>query len=324
MELRQLRYFVRVVEVGSISRAALDLNLVQSALSQQISRLEGELSTRLLQRTPQGVTPTEAGVAFFREAQLSLRHAEQAMRAAQHARLSGTVSVGLAPTTAAVLGLPLMQAMRERYPEVRLHLVESLSGHLSSMLNARQLDLAVLFDLPDDAGTSAPSARRWSVQALMDEDIFFIAARQTTQARVPATVRMAQLKNEALILPTGPHGLRSTLDAAFLRAKVKPLLALEVDSLAMLMDAVRAGMGATLQPWAAVARQADAGQVLYMARITDHQVKRSNWLCGLSDDELSPAALAARVVLGDCVRTLVSSGAWVGASLNIQDGRQRA
>jgi LysR family tcuABC transcriptional regulator len=48
MELRQLRYFVRVVELGSISRAALDLNLVQSALSQQISRLEGELSTRLL------------------------------------------------------------------------------------------------------------------------------------------------------------------------------------------------------------------------------------------------------------------------------------
>ena len=50
MELRQLRYLVRVIELGSISRAALDLELVQSALSQQISRLERELSTRLLQR----------------------------------------------------------------------------------------------------------------------------------------------------------------------------------------------------------------------------------------------------------------------------------
>lgn len=55
MELRQLRYFVRVLELGSISRAALDLALVQSALSQQISRLESELSTRLLQRTSKGV-----------------------------------------------------------------------------------------------------------------------------------------------------------------------------------------------------------------------------------------------------------------------------
>ncbi len=83
MELRQIRYFVKVVELGSMSRAALELDIVQSALSQQISRLESELSTRLLQRTSKGVVPTEAGLAFFREAQLTLRHAEQAARAAQ-------------------------------------------------------------------------------------------------------------------------------------------------------------------------------------------------------------------------------------------------
>ena len=74
-----------------MSRAALDLNLVQSALSQQISRLEDEFSTRLLQRSSKGVVPTEAGLAFLREAQLLLRQAEQAMQA--------------------------------RYPDVRLHLV---------------------------------------------------------------------------------------------------------------------------------------------------------------------------------------------------------
>lgn len=319
MELRQLRYFVRVVELGSISRAALDLNLVQSALSQQITRLEAELATRLLQRTPQGVTPTEAGVAFWREAQLTLRHASQAMRAAQQAHLSGTVTVGLAPTTAAVLGLPLMLAMRERYPDVRLHMVESLSGHLSAMLNARQLDLAVLFDLPMDPLNSVQTARRWRVLPLLDEDIFFICAKQHTKPKAAATVRLAQLKDQALILPTGPHGLRSTLDAAFLRAKLTPMVTLEVDSLAMLMDAVRAGMGATLQPWSAVARQADAAQALHMARITDHQVKRRNALCALSEEELSPAAVAARGVLLDCVRSLVGSGAWVGASLCAPD-----
>ena len=85
MELRQLRYFVRIVELGSMGRAALDLDMVQSALSQQISRLEGELCTRLLQRTAKGAVPTEAGLAFFREAQLALRHADQAARAAQQA-----------------------------------------------------------------------------------------------------------------------------------------------------------------------------------------------------------------------------------------------
>ncbi len=58
MELRQLRYFVRIVETGSMGRAALDLNIGVSALSQQIARLENELAIRLLQRTSRGVTPT--------------------------------------------------------------------------------------------------------------------------------------------------------------------------------------------------------------------------------------------------------------------------
>ena len=317
MELRQLKYFVRVVELGSISRAALDLNLVQSALSQQISRLEGELATRLLQRSPQGVTPTEAGVAFFREAQLTLRHADQAVRAAQQSRLSGTVTVGLAPTTAAVLGLPLMRAMRERYPDVRLHMLESLSGHLTTMLNARQLDLAVLFDSPIRASQNLQSARRWSVLPLLQEDLFFISARAHVGKRKNSSLKMVQLKDERLILPTGPHGLRSTLDAAFARAGVTPQVVLEIDSLAMLMEAVDAGLGTTLQPWSAVARFADAAERFYMARITDAQVQRVNLLCALSDDELSPAALAARVVMSDCVMQLVQSGQWTGAQLSV-------
>jgi LysR family tcuABC transcriptional regulator len=317
MELRQLKYFVRVVELGSISRAALDLNLVQSALSQQISRLEGELATRLLQRSPQGVTPTEAGVAFFREAQLTLRHADQAVRAAQQSRLSGTVTVGLAPTTAAVLGLPLMRAMRERYPDVRLHMLESLSGHLTTMLNARQLDLAVLFDSPIRPSQNLQSARRWSVLPLLQEDLFFIAARANVGQRKNGSLKMLQLKEEHLILPSGPHGLRSTLDAAFARAGVTPQVVLEIDSLAMLMEAVDAGLGTTLQPWSAVARFADAAERFYMARISDAQVQRVNLLCGLSDDELSPAALAARVVMSDCVKHLVQSGQWTGAQLSL-------
>ena len=312
MELRQLRYFVRIVELGSMSRAAADLDMVQSALSQQITRLEGELSTRLLNRTPRGVAPTEAGVAFFREAQLTLRHAEQAMRVAQQARLSGTVSVGLAPTTSAVLGLPLMQAMRERYPDVRLHMVESMSGHLTAMLNARQLDLAVLFDTRLHQTRQTGGGRRWSVQPLLEEDLFLV--RRAAAPRLPAEIAIADLADEPLILPTGPHGLRSTLDTAFAGAGIAPRVVLEVDSLAMVMAAVDAGLGSTLQPWAALGRYPDAAQRFQCARLTDAPARRVNLLCTLSDDELSPAALAARVVLIDCVRTLVGEGRWFGAT----------
>jgi LysR family transcriptional regulator, regulatory protein for tcuABC len=305
MELRQLRYFVRVVELGSMSRAAIDLDVVQSALSQQIGRLEGELSTRLLQRSSKGVSPTEAGLAFFRQAQLALRHADEAARAAQQSRLSGSVSVGLAPTTASVLGLPLMLALRERYPEVRLHLVESLSGHLSAMLNARQLDLAVLFDT--DPG------RRWSVTPLVEETLYLIRARTAGARPLPAKVKLQEVATLPLLLPSGSHGLRSTLEAAVAGSRGKRLLPMEIDSLAMLMDAVRAGVGCTIQPRAALARFADADQVFEVAEVADRRLRRLNSLCSVSDDELSPAALAVRVAMVDCARTLVQGGRWAGA-----------
>ncbi|QXZ08644.1 LysR family transcriptional regulator [Comamonas sp. Y33R10-2] len=310
MELRQLRYFVRIVELGSMSRAALDLDLVQSALSQQISRLESELCTRLLQRTPRGVTPTEAGLAFFHEAQLTLRHAAQAIHAAQKARLSGAVSMGLSPTIANVLGLPLMRAMRERYPDVRLHMVSALSGHLTSLLNARQLDLAILFD--------TQSARRWSVMQLLEERLFLIQSRQqpvAPQIEHEVPISLQQLQQVPLILPSGSHGLRSSIMASFTSAGFQSQMAMEIDSLTLLMEAVDAGMGATVQPWSAVGMYRDAAEHFQWSQIADDSVRRKAALCSLSDDELSPAALAARVVLMDCARQLVTSGDWVGATL---------
>ena len=310
MELRQLRYFVRIVELGSMSRAALDLDMVQSALSQQISRLESELSTRLLQRTPRGVIPTEAGQAFFHQAQLTLRHAQQAIHAAQQARLSGAVSMGLSPTIANVLGLPLMRAMRERYPEVRLHMVSALSGHLTSLLNARQLDLAILFD--------TQSARRWSVMPLLEEQLFLIQSRQqpvAPQIQHEVPISLEQLQQVPLILPSGSHGLRSSIMASFTSAGFQSQMAMEIDSLPLLMEAVAAGMGATVQPWSAVGMYRDAAERFQWSQIADDSVRRKAALCSLSDDELSPAALAARVVLMDCARQLVYSGVWRGASL---------
>ncbi|MBS0343580.1 MAG: LysR family transcriptional regulator [Proteobacteria bacterium] len=306
MELRQLRYFVKVCELRSMGRAALELELATSALSQQISRLESELSTRLLRRSSTGVTPTDAGLAFLQQAHLTLRHADEAVRAAQQARLSGHVSIGLPPTTSSVLGVPLMRAMAERYPDVRLHLVEALSGHLASMLNSRQLDLAVVFQ--------ADTARRWSVLPLLGEKLFVIGRADLPGMPAGRQVRLAQLGALPLILPSATHGLRATLEAAFARARAVPRVVAEIDGLALLMDAVRAGHGATIQPGAAVART--AAEPLVQVRIADAQVGRLNLLASLSDDELSPAALAARVMLTEVARKLVLEGRWAGAALH--------
>ncbi|AZG16367.1 MULTISPECIES: LysR family transcriptional regulator [Cupriavidus] len=306
MELRQLRYFVHVVELGSMGQAAQRLGVVTSALSQQISRLESELSTRLLQRTSTGVVPTDAGLAFWRQAQLALRHADDAALAARTARLSGHVSVGMAPSTLAVLGPSFMVAMRDRYPDIRLHLVESLSGGLATMIGARQLDLAVLFQLEP--------GQRWSSLPLLEERLFVIARADQPGLPAARTMRLDEIGDLPLILPSGSHGLRAVLNAASARSQRPLNVVAEIDGLAVLMDAVRAGIGATIQPGAAVARH--LGDPLALIEISDAGVSRPNLLVSLSDDELSPAGLAARGVLEQVARQLVTAGRWPGATLH--------
>ncbi len=97
MEIKQIKYFLTVVEAGSIGKAAQKLDIGASAISQQISKLEQELSIRLLQRNAFGVSPTPAGLAFLKHSQLILRQINFAIDAAHSARLSGHVSIGLPP-----------------------------------------------------------------------------------------------------------------------------------------------------------------------------------------------------------------------------------
>ena len=306
MELRQLRYFVRIVDMRSMGRAAADLDIVTSTLSQQISSLESELSTRLLQRLSTGVVPTDAGLDFYRQAQLILRQVDAAARIAHTGRLSGDVSVGLSPTTSSVIAVPLIRAMRERYANVRLRIVEGLSGHVTSLLNSRQVDLAIVFDVK--------SARRWSVQPLLDEALFLIGAADLPGMPLGDTVRLEDIGSLPLILPSEIAGsLRTMVSTALRSASVEPNIVAEVDGLATLFDAVRAGMGATIHPASALGRLQDGS--LQTVRIADPHPRRRNLLASLSDDELSPAGLATRVVLADVVRQLVSEGIWRGATL---------
>ncbi|MEJ8850795.1 LysR substrate-binding domain-containing protein [Variovorax rhizosphaerae] len=306
MELRQLRYYVRLVELGSITRAAKDLHIVTSALSQQMSRLESELSTRLLQRSAAGVCATDAGIAFYRQAQLTLRHADGAVRAAQQARLSGQVGVGIGTSASAVLAMPFISAMHERYPDIRLHVVDSLSTNLAAKVNARELDLAVVMQ--------ATGGLRGSAEPLVHEQLCLIGAAGMPQLQglLGTKVRINQLTDVPMVLSA--QGLRDAVDAAFAQAGCQPRIALEVDGLSVVMDAVRAGIGATILPRAAILRMPK--DAFICVEIADPSAHRITTLLSLAEDELSPAALAARVVLRATAETLVQDGRWPGAELH--------
>lgn len=305
MELRQLRYFVRIIETGSMGIAAQDLDIGVSALSQQMSRLENELAIRLLQRTSRGVTPTNAGLAFYSQAQLALRHADDAILAAREARLSGHVSVGMAPSTASILGIPFIHAMQENYADVRLHVVESLSGNLERRINTRQIDLAVVFQ--------KDKILRWSARPILEEQLFLIGSHALLAALPDNPITPEQLAGIPLIMPSQGHGLRGRLDAVCQEHALNVEIVAEIDGLALLMRAVRDGLGATLQPGAAISHLDN--DALRVIGVHNPVLSRPNFLVSLSDDELTPAGLAARVVLTKVMRQLVDAGEWPGATL---------
>ncbi|EAA5904849.1 tricarballylate utilization LysR family transcriptional regulator TcuR [Salmonella enterica] len=307
MELRQLRYFVRIIETGSMGSAAQDLDIGVSALSQQMSRLENELAIRLLQRTSRGVTPTNAGLAFYSQAQLALRHADDAILAAREARLSGHVSVGMAPSTASILGIPFIHAMQENYADVRLHVVESLSGNLERMINTRQIDLAVVFQ--------KDKILRWSARPILEEQLFLIGSHALLTALPDNPITPEQLAGIPLIMPSQGHGLRGRLDTVCQEHALNVEIVAEIDGLALLMRAVRDGLGATLQPGAAISHLDN--DALRVIGVHNPVLSRPNFLVSLSDDELTPAGLAARVVLTKVMRQLVDAGEWPGATLYV-------
>ena len=307
MELKQLKYFVSIVESGSLGKASQKLDVGTSALSQQIAKLEDELSTRLLQRTSTGVTPTPSGLAFFKQAQLVLRHAQYAVEAAHSSRLTGHVSVGFSPSIASVLGVPLMTLMSKRYPDIKIHLVESLSGNLANLINSRQLDIAIIFTNDVDP--------QWSVQPLLKEQMFLmINADLLKRYGFENCIQTKQIEFEKihqlpLVLPSQRHGLRKFLDQ-----KVELLnVAYEIDGLHLLMNCVRHLNMATIQPGSAYFEYLRTD--LCFLKVVQPELDRINYLISISEEELSPASLATKVAIKACIKDLINNGLWPSAEL---------
>jgi DNA-binding transcriptional LysR family regulator len=138
MDLKQLEYFVRVAELGSFTRAAQALNIAQPALSRQVRLLEVELRQNLLVRNGRGATPTQAGLLLLEHGRGILHQVERAREELGRVRtgLSGRVALGLPPSVARVLTVPLTRTFRAKMPEAQLSISEGLSNHKSSTSRA--------------------------------------------------------------------------------------------------------------------------------------------------------------------------------------------
>lgn len=247
MDLRQLEYFVRVAELGSFTRAAAAMGVAQPALSRQIRLLEVELRQNLLSRHGRGAQPTEAGL-------LLLEHGRGILHQVAHTRdelarlrggLSGRVSLGLPPSVARVLAVPLMQAFRTEWPQARLAISEGLStGMLESLVSGR-LDVAVLYNATPLAEVEiAPLAR---------EELLLVeragAATTTASAATPApgptpaSATLEELSRLPLVIPSRPNAIRMHVEATLASAGLAPDVAMEVDGVPAILDLVAGGGG---------------------------------------------------------------------------------
>jgi LysR family tcuABC transcriptional regulator len=310
MDLRQLRYFVGIVECGSLTRASRRLCIAQPALSQQVSKLETEVGRTLLHRSAKGVTPTENGLALYHHARVMLRQLEQALSVARQdgGKVQGVVSLGLPATTLHALGLPLVRQIRRKYPGILLNVVEGLSGQIGQMMRIGQLDLAVLFALdalPD-----------FEAVELFEEELFVFLPEGS--ALVDASRDSLSLREVAglpLILPTGSHGLRRRVCAEFERRGLVPNVVAEIDSVALTMECVCDAIGATIKPMPAMTPGAQERRRWRALPIGDARLTRRNYLYSATTCMPSQPQVVVAHELRDVTAALVGSGQWPGVTM---------
>lgn len=310
MDFKQLRYFIQIVESGSMAKASRQLFIAQPALSQQLAKLEGEVGMQLLTRSSRGVTPTDSGMALYHHARFLVRQMDQAVSIARRETtdVHGIVSLGLPATTVLAIGVPLMELVRDRYPNIMLNVVEGMSGHLAQMLRAGQLEMAILFS--PDAASDLPST------PLLEEELFVLLPRSSTLIPPESdSLTLDEVAALPLILPTGTHGLRRRISTEFERRNLLPKVVAEIDSLSLLMSCVQRGMGATIKPMSALQLERYADQQWRALAISDARLRRRNYLFTAPPHMLSPAAACVAATLQETTSQLARDGAWPGVSL---------
>jgi LysR family transcriptional regulator, nitrogen assimilation regulatory protein len=240
MQFRQLRYFVKIVEAGSFSRAATTIHVAQPALSQQIAELEERLGLKLLQRSARGVKPTAAGEVLFREASAILHQLDQlpGIVRSSSGEPEGAVSLGLAISLANTLIGPLVRSARTALPKVKLKLSDADSHSLQEGVAANNLNMAVVYE---DELVSAFSRR-----PIFRQRMYLISSQPAFKNA--SSVSIDDIAKLPLVLPSLPNGRRSLIDRAFAERGCFPNIVAEADTLSSELSTVRSGVAHTILP----------------------------------------------------------------------------
>ncbi|RKK03685.1 LysR family transcriptional regulator [Pseudoroseomonas wenyumeiae] len=262
MDLRALRYFLSVAQLGGITRAAQALNVAQPALSRQIRKLEEEVGVTLLLRRPRGVELTPAGARLLERAEAvfqSLRETAEELRSETLAG-TGRISLGVPPAMGVMLVPELMRRFRATLPQAALYVREGVGHWLVEWVLEQRVDLALVHN--------PPRLPELEVEPLVVERMVLVLPPAGTATDWPlppdGEISLVQALQVPLILPTHPHTNRLLLDSVLARGMQPVRPAMEVDSVSITKAMVGAGLGATILTHAAVHGDVLAGRLRAM------------------------------------------------------------
>lgn len=238
VDVKQLFYFVRVAELGSFTRASIVLDVAQPALSRQVRLLEVEVRQNLLVRNGRGITLTEAGKVLLEHSRGVLHQMERLREELSRVRgsLAGSVAIGLPPTLGRILAVPLTRAFKQLMPDATLSINEGLSKTMQESLLTGQLDIGLLYNAFPTPGIE--------LRPLLQDELLLVQRRDAEcEEPTEEPVELADLAGYPLVIPGRPNAIRMHVETALVNINVQPRIAMEVNSVATILDLVADGVG---------------------------------------------------------------------------------
>lgn len=311
IELRQLRYFVAIVEAGSLSAASRTLHIAQPALSHHLRLLENSLGQPLLYRQPRGVQVTPAGDKLFRHAFGVLRQLQGLKAAVSTVEpLSGPVAVGVPRTIGGLLSLPFFEKVQKLHPGIVLEIVDGHSRDLGRALLEGRVDLVVMMPpAPPDGVIEMP---------LLTEEVLLVSRADAPWLGNSKTLDIADLPTIPMLLPSRRERLGALLKLLGVKDALDFNVRGHIDDLSALLAAVQAGHGAAVLPMSAIS-QAPAHYALRTRRLKGRPLLRHLILCRARGVMPREATLVVAQDLLEVIDTLVQSGQWPTAKILRRD-----
>lgn len=255
MELKQLEYFVYVVDAASFSRAALALNVAQSTLSRQIALLESHVGQRLLVRTGRGAVPTSAGAALLPHARTMLHVARIAGEELRDldASPSGRVTLGLPSVVALRIGIPLVQQFRQRFPRAILSMSEGVSPQLGEWAIEGRLDLALVHN-------PLPAAQLAYVPIASEKMVLVAPA---TAPKLPRQIDLVSLGRYPMVVTSALNAVRDRLESVLKPRGITLQVVAEAGYVHTVFGLVASGAGYTILPEGALSLWDHADRLQY-------------------------------------------------------------